>query len=253
MTAVSASPRLLLDELAAAGWGQLRGREGSATRHVLTALVRGSGARHVLVASANQVADRAGVSSRHARRCLHLLEGMGLITWTRGHIERGKPRPGWFRVRLTALRQLVAQARAQAKERLRQRRADTSTRIRTQVRNHTLWPRKKRHNPLSVHADMVSTLPLYEGSEDALRAASSSSPPPAQTGDQTVHACIHDIPDINTCALCRRTLAANPTMDVRELYKTSTERVGPPPPGWRARARALARQAAGTDAQDELL
>ena len=48
--------------------------------------------------------------------------------------------------------------------------------------------------------------------------------------------CKHRLPDINACALCRRELATNPTMDVRELYDST-----PPAPthtlgrgGWRA-------------------
>ena len=219
MTASTMSSRLLLDELAAAGWGQLRGRDGHATRHVLTALVRGAGARHVLVASANQVADRAGVSERHARRCLHLLESMGLLSWTRGHIQDGRPRPGWFRVRIGALRQLVAHARAQARERLQRRRADTRHRINTTVRQATLWPRQKQQTPLSDRADMTSTLPLREGKgTPSGRRPPAVDTPTSQEGT-AMHLCAaHDIP-IDQCALCRKTLRERPNIDVKSLYK----------------------------------
>lgn len=231
------SARVLVGELEAAGWGTLAGAEFHSVRAVLEVLVRYSGADRVIVATSGQVADRAGRCQRHTRRCLHVLEGMGLITWTRGHIEQGRPRPGWFRVRRSALAQFVAHARTIAKERRARRASDTNERIKTTVRNATLWPRKQR-KPLSNHADMVSTLPLREGQGGAQPAA----PTPSESAENMRQPCIHAHPDINTCGICRMALRKDPTLDVRTLWATGEER-SEDPRGWRERIRATARQA----------
>ena len=231
------SARSLVGELEAAGWGTLAPREFHGVKVVLQTLVRYSYADRVIVATANQVADRAAHSPRHVRRCLHLLEDMGVIVWTRGHIEAGRPRPGWFRVKRSALAQLVAHARDMAKERRARRALETRHRIQTTVRNSTLWTRK-RHKPLSVHADMASTLPLRGGKGGAPNAA----PPPSDTEETMKQACIHAHPDINSCGMCRMALRQDPTLDVRTLWATGEER-SEDPHGWAERARAAIRQA----------
>lgn len=241
-TALS-SPRLLLDELSAAGWGDLTGSHYHGVRTVFRTLVDYQGADRTLIATAAQIADRAGLSVRHTRRCLHVLEALNLLTWTRGHIAEGRPRPGWFRVRLTALRQMVCHAREALRRRRRDRQAQTDHRIRTTVRNATLWPRKQRRNPLSLHADTESTLPPkgVRGAGPPAPARPPASPLPALTGDLSMQTeCIHENPDINSCYICRQTLRDHPDMDVKKLWRSP---VAPLTPQQRADAARAGREA----------
>lgn len=199
-------------------WGVLDGREHRGVRDVLRILCQLQHSKAVVI-TGRQLAKRVGLSEKWTRKCLHVLEALGIIRWTRGHIEQGRPRPGWITVRAGRLAQVVHHAREEARTERARSRAETTDRIRRTVRNHTLWPRKKRHNPVSDHAELSSSLPLREGKEDALRAASPGRRPPAPTGDHGMHICAaHDIP-INACAICRKTLQANPDLDVKTLYK----------------------------------
>ena len=223
MTVTAAPVRALWGQLEGLEhWGVLDGRSMRGVRDVLRVLCHAQHSRAVVI-TGRQLAKRVGLSERWTRRCLHVLEALGIVRWTRGHIEQGRPRPGWITVRAGRLAQVVRHAREQAATDRAEHRRSTGHRIRTTVRNHTLWPRKKRHNPLSVHAELSASLPLGEGKKDA------EAPPSAaslgrrltnNTGDQGMQVtCIHDIPDINTCALCRRTLATKPDLDVKTLYK----------------------------------
>lgn len=231
-------------------WGVLDGREHRGVRDVLRYLCHAQHSKAVVI-TGRQLAKRVGLSEKWTRRCLHVLEALGIVRWTRGHIEQGRPRPGWITVRAGRLAQVVRHARDAARTARAEHRRQTDHRISTTVRNHTLWPRKKRHNPLSDHAELSSSLPLSRGKDAAASPAAASSKRPLTAPGDPVQACVHDLPNINACALCRRTLAADPTLDVRTLYK-HIERTGPPPAGWRARTRALARQAAAAQDQQEL-
>lgn len=252
MTARAAPVRVLWGQLEGLEhWGVLDGRENRGVRDVLRVLCHAQHSKAVVI-TGRQLAKRVGLSERWTRRCLHVLEALGIVRWTRGHIEKGRPRPGWITVRAGRLAQVVRHAREAARADRVEYRQQTNHRIRTTLRNHTVWPRKKRHNPLSDHAELSASLPLQGGKDAGAPPPAASSRSPLTAPGDPMQACVHDLPDINTCALCRRTLAANPEMDVRELYKRSDERTGPPPAGWRARTRALTRQAAQADDQQEL-
>src|SRR5699024_151837 len=103
----------LLRSLARAGWGELSGREWQGVRSVLRAVVDSvpdrAGEGHV---TEPQVAQRAGLSLRWTRHCLHLLEDLGVIAqWRRGGIVAGRPAPSWLRLSKRALVALVEAAR----------------------------------------------------------------------------------------------------------------------------------------------
>ena len=252
MTAHAAPVRVLWGQLEGLEhWGVLDGRENRGVRDVLRVLCHAQHSKAVVI-TGRQLAKRVGLSEKWTRRCLHVLEALGIIRWTRGHIEQGRPRPGWITVRAGRLAQVVRHARDEARTERARSRAETNDRIKRTVRNHTLWPRKKRHNPLSDHAELSASLPLSRGKDAGASPPAASSKSPLTAPGDPMQACVHDLPDITTCALCRRTLAANPTMDVRKLYKRTDERTGPPPAGWRSRTRDLTRQAAWQDAQGVL-
>jgi hypothetical protein len=168
--------RDLMTSLANSGWGELSGRAMQGVRSTLHALVAtlpyGSGAGR---ATAYDVAMRAGLSLRWTARCLHLLEDLGLIEWTRGGItiesaSRRQGRPGWFRIVRTRLVELVLLARPINDENVRAYRAATLERIRsiktkyvrTRLLNKT---RGKARMPRSEHVELSSyPTPLAGGS-----------------------------------------------------------------------------------------
>ncbi|WP_036967856.1 hypothetical protein [Promicromonospora kroppenstedtii] len=151
----------LMTSLANAGWGELSGRAMQGVRSTLHALVHalpyGSAAGK---ATAYDIAGRAGLSLKWTTRCLHLLEDLGVLEWTRGGIDINnasdrKGRPGWFRIVKTRLVELVMLARPINDEKVRAYRAETLERIRsiktrytrTRLRNQT----RGKHLPRSEH------------------------------------------------------------------------------------------------------
>ncbi|WP_285103922.1 hypothetical protein [Promicromonospora sp. MEB111] len=190
----------LVVSLSNAGWGELQGRSMQGVRSTLHALVAalpyGSGAGK---ATAYDVATRAGLSLKWTSRCLHLLEDLGVIEWTRGGItiesaSRREGRPGWFRIVKRRLVELVMLARPINDEATRAYRAETLERIRsiktkytrTRLMNQT---RGKVHKPRSEHVALSGDpTPLTGGpvgtpprSEDLLasQAPSGAAAPPS--------------------------------------------------------------------------
>lgn len=222
MSAPTAAPvRVLWGQLEGLEhWGVLEGRAYRGVRDVLRVLCHAQHSRAVVI-TARQLATRVGLSTRWTRRCLHVLEALGLVQWTRGHIEEGRPRPGWITVKAGRLAQVVTHAREAARGARARHRRETDERIRTTVRRSTLWPRQHQPRPLSDQAELTASLPLSRGK--GAEAPPSASPPgrrlSAERGDHGMTVCAaHDIP-IDECALCRRTLARHPGMDVKTLWK----------------------------------
>lgn len=206
-------------------WGVLDGREHRGVRDVLRILCQLQHSKAVVI-TGRQLAKRVGLSEKWTRKCLHVLEALGIIRWTRGHIEQGRPRPGWITVRAGRLAQVVHHAREEARTERARSRAETNDRIRRTVRNHTLWPRKKRHNPLSDHAELSSSLPLSRGKDaGASPPARPPGPLPAPEGGLMIpRECIHDMPiikigDHDRCAMCRHALQRDPSLRVESLLK----------------------------------
>lgn len=106
----------LVDALRRAGWGVLRGSENRCARSLLETLAGTmrtlkTDRRGYMTITASQLADRAGYSERHVRRWLPILEELGLLSWSRGWIEEGRPQPGSMKLNKTVLVKYVTDAR----------------------------------------------------------------------------------------------------------------------------------------------
>lgn len=112
LSLIAASPALvLLAALEDAGWGNLAGTEFRGVRGVLAALTRTLDPKTAQgKATAWQIAERAGYTERWTRRCLQVLEELGLIEWDRGGVVAGKPVPSRFKISIPGLRDLLAGA-----------------------------------------------------------------------------------------------------------------------------------------------
>lgn len=159
----------LVDALARAGWGILAGRQGGAVRSILRAL-----AQHLPDGSATglvtvpQIADMAGLGERWTRDTLGVLERAGIITWTRGGIIDGRPRPSIIRVNKRAIAGLVNDARRRHACTLRGRASSFARRLadelrtRTQIRRTTTPRRSPR---MGAHAALSAALHPLRGKE----------------------------------------------------------------------------------------
>lgn len=151
----------LLTSLSRAGWGDLTGRSMQGVRSTLRGLAdllphaSGEG-----LATAQQIAETAGLSERWVRRCLHLLEDAGVIRWVRGGVAAGTPLPSWFRIDKRALVELILRARPVADAARAVRARVTRTRVAT-----LRWIRSTdRQTRRSAHAALpASPRPLREG------------------------------------------------------------------------------------------
>ena len=121
----------LLRSLSHAHWGPLGVREHRGTVAILSALARllpdesGEG-----LATIHQVQMEAGYGRTWTRSRLLALEDLGLITWTRGGVEDGRPTPGAFRINKKTLLALIQVARELKDEAEAAHRAATLARIR---------------------------------------------------------------------------------------------------------------------------
>ena len=153
---------LLVGALARASWGDELSAEVPGVRtvlHALVALLPHTSAEGTITAA--QVADAAGLSIRWARTCLRTLEALEVITYRRGWIDRGRPKPGHVRISKQRLVELLHAARGdgRAAEVLRKRREATAQRI-AALRQKTQRGRRSRF-PLSVHRELSSSPPPY--------------------------------------------------------------------------------------------
>lgn len=172
----SAPLPVILDALARAGWADLDGRAAQGVRSVLRGLAALLPHKSATgQATANQIADAAGLKSRQTRDNLQVLEDAELIVWTRGGIIDGRPQPGFIKVNKKALVLLVHRARKELPARLARRAAETAQRVRDTLNVRTLrnrgraeaWrahknPSDKRRNAAS-HAAFNATLPPLRG------------------------------------------------------------------------------------------
>jgi hypothetical protein len=151
--------RDLMTSLANAGWGDLAGRAMQGVRSTLHGLVAtlpyGSGAGK---ATAYDIAMRTGLSLKWTTRCLHLLEDLGIIEWTRGGItidsaSQRKGLPGWFRIVKRQLVALVLAARPVNDEKIAAYRAETLKRIH-EIKTRYSRTRLKNQNRRSHHVEL---------------------------------------------------------------------------------------------------
>lgn len=171
----------ILAALRRAGWGQLKGAKYRVHRVILDTLVSVSRSQNQDLAgtftiTATQLADRASYSERHVRTALQDLDSWGIITWHRGGIFEGAPKPGWLRINKKTLVDMVHAARPEYDRELNRRRRETRARLESfrlnmfcePMRKNTPSPRapekprnrRKTPNPLTgkAHAEMVSSL-----------------------------------------------------------------------------------------------
>lgn len=169
----------LVDALRRAGWGILRGSENRCARSLLETLAGmmrtlKTDARGYMTITAAQLADRAGYSERHVRRWLPILEDLGILSWSRGWIEDGRPQPGSMKINKNALVKFVNDARVEYDEAiLPVRAAKTKARL-ARLRLLRIKPYQQR---CKARADMASSLSSIEraGRVQAPRSLKSSS------------------------------------------------------------------------------
>lgn len=190
----------LMTSLANAGWGELQGRSMQGVRSTLHALVAalpyGSAAGK---GTAYDIAARAGLSLKWTTRCLHMLEDLGVLEWTRGGIDINnakdrKGRPGWFRIVKRRLVELVMLARPVNDEKTRAYRAETLERIRsiktkytrTRLMNQTRGKHLRRSEHVELSGDPTPLrggpvgAPPRTSDLPALQAPSGAATPPSQ-------------------------------------------------------------------------
>lgn len=154
----------LVDALRRAGWGILRGSENRCARTLLETLAGTmrslrTDARGYMTITASQLADRAGYSERHVRRWLPILEDLGILSWSRGWIEDGRPQPGSMKINKSVLVDYVQDARIQYDEAvLPLRAAKTAARL-SKLRLLRIKPYPRRGEG---RADITSGLSSYE-------------------------------------------------------------------------------------------
>ena len=164
MTNAGQTTYQLVDALRRAGWGILRGSENRCARSLLATLAGTmrslkTDARGYMTITAAQLADRAGYSERHVRRWLPILEDLGILSWSRGWIEDGRPQPGSMKINKNALVKIVNDARVEYDEAvLPLRAAKTKARL-ARLRLLRIKPYARR---CQGRADMTSGLSSIE-------------------------------------------------------------------------------------------
>lgn len=153
----------LLRSLSHAGWGpDLAGRKWQGVRSALYGLAAhcddhtGRG-----VTTAEQIADNAGLSTRWVRRCLNVLEDLGLVEWQRGGIAAGRCIPSAFRINKKRLVELIRTARRSHAERVAERRARNKERA--QHVQNGFKKRRATQNRWSSHAELDTKLSSQRG------------------------------------------------------------------------------------------
>lgn len=168
-------PDQLLTSLSNAGWGELSGGALQGIRTTLEALRRslpprtGQGETTVW-----QIAQKAGLSERWVRRCLGVLEEAGVISWHRGGVAYGRPRPSSFRINKKVLVAMINGARPVMDVLRARRKAQTDARL------AGLWfvKTKRGQTRRSVHAELSADLPSLAGDSPPPRGGVDDDEPP---------------------------------------------------------------------------
>lgn len=149
----------LMTSLTRSGWGELAGRDMQGVRSTLAAVVarvnHGSGIGR---STAWEVSQAAGLSLRWTRRCLHLLEDLGVLVWHRGGVIEGKPQHSVFKIVKARIVDLIMAARPAKDE----ADAEHSRVTRERVRG-LRWQYSKARKPRSVHAALSGSSPSPSG------------------------------------------------------------------------------------------
>ena len=215
----------LRDALARAAWGPLDGRGGGGLRGCLNALVAmadwKSGRARI---TATQVARAAGMSERWARRCLAMLEDLGLIVWSRGWLDNGNPRPGHVVIVKRALARMAREARRRATDLADASRAAARERIQRLRKPGATIPPRAKH---------VATRPELYADHTPLKGVDPTGHHPQRDDNMPkpkaytplTPACVHGVP-VYYGAKC----------DACDIDKHTSQR-RPMPAGWADRVR----------------
>ena len=160
----------LVDALRRAGWGILRGSENRCARSLLETLAGTmrtlkTDKRGYMTITASQLADRAGYSERHVRRWLPILEDLGLLSWSRGWIEDGRPQPGSMKINKNVLVKFVNDARKEYDEAILPARAARTRARLAQLRLLRIKPFQR------LARGRADTMPSLTSTESASRSA----------------------------------------------------------------------------------
>lgn len=161
----------LIDALRRAGWGILKGSENRCARSLLETLAGTmrtlkTDGRGYMTITAAQLADRAGYSERHVRRWLPILEDLGILSWSRGWIEDGRPQPGSMKINKKVLVKLVNDARIEYDQSILPLRAARTRARLAKLRLLRIKPYQTRSN---ARADMKSRLTSIESAHREAR------------------------------------------------------------------------------------
>lgn len=168
----------LVAALRRARWGVLGERDWHGLRAVLLALCDLAGDKTGRVeATAWQIAGRAGYKERWTRSRLQALEQLGVLTWWRGGVSRGRPQPSIFIISRRRLAELVEEARPMREAAIEDRRRATVERLRDIRTGEAKSPEPRFRR--SAHAAVSASLPLK-------REASTGRPPPRDHLDEPV-------------------------------------------------------------------
>lgn len=181
MTNAGMTAYQLIDALRRAGWGILRGSENRCARSLLETLAGTmrslkTDARGYMTITAAQLADRAGYSERHVRRWLPILEDLGILSWSRGWIEEGRPQPGSMKLNKGVLSKYVEDARTEYDQAILPLRAVKTAARLARLRLLRIKPYARR---CKARADTASGLSSYE------RAAHGTAPRSLKSSSQT--------------------------------------------------------------------
>lgn len=197
----------LVSSLGRAGWGEsLDGPTLAGVRKVLQALsdlLPWEAAEGRLTRS--QVADAAGMTPKWAGVCLARLEALGLVSWHRGWLDKGRPRAGWIRVSKTALAALVRAARGWLDDRRAARREQTRLRIEKTLRRTSVppWRSKPRSGDMGTEFH-----PSHSRKYGATAAERPTPLPTLPIGD-----------DMPACAICGRSQDACERASRKEPFR----------------------------------
>lgn len=164
--------QVLVQSLNRAGWGELTGNEWQGVRSTLMALANRARSKSYLTATVWQLSQSTGLSEKWTSRCLTILEGLGVITWQRGWIDKGKPRAGFIQIIKARLLCLVREAWAKGNSRWIAQRAATARRLQALKKPKSNLRRSRR-------VELSSYLNTFSGGASAPAATKVTVPPPA--------------------------------------------------------------------------
>lgn len=199
----------LVVSLSRGGWGELDGPSNAGLQkvlHALASLLPWEAAEGRLTRA--QVADAASMTPKWAGVCLARLEALGLVTWHRGWLDRGRPRAGWIRVHKNRLAELVRDVRGYLDQRRERRKAATQERLATTLRKTSIPPWKRARRLVAPMGTEFH--PSHRRSTGATRPGLQTTLPTLPIGE-----------DMPLCAICGRYQHQCERANAKERYAIS--------------------------------